>query len=148
MHFVIIIYFLGITVIRGELTTIYFSIIFFHPFTFLLLCSLSAVSNSSIFFHSFPTLSRLLLMQSPLQFQCSSPPFPPHIQASGLCQFIISHLFHMTSPCTSHQFVLRTFLRSNLHSHFIHFLLSALLIPMIILTRLLSTNLDLLLFLC
>ena len=31
----------------------------------------------------------------------------------------------MTSPCIPHQFLLKTFLHSNLHSHFIHFLLSA-----------------------
>ena len=36
---------------------------------------------------------------------------------------------HMTNTCTPHQFLLNTILHSNLHSHFIHFLLSALLTP-------------------
>ena len=45
----------------------------------------------------------------------------------------------MTSLCTPHQFLLRTFFHSNqspLSFHFIHFLLVALLTPTIILTRL------------
>ena len=48
--------FSGITVVRGELTMISFSIVFFLPLTFLFLCSLSAVSNSFYlyFFIIFP----------------------------------------------------------------------------------------------
>ena len=116
-----------------------FSIIFFIPITFLLLRSLSAASNSFylffFFLHSYPTLSRSLSMQSPSQFRSSSPPFPLHfLGICSLCQFFICHFLHMTSPCTPHQFILRTFLHSNLHSHFIHFLLSALLIHTILTT--------------
>ena len=132
MHF-----FLGIAIDRGELTMIYFSVVFFLHLTFLLLRSLSAVSNSFYlsFLHSSPTLSRSLSMQSPSQFRSSSPPFPFHFL--GICSLPVFHLpfFYMTSPCAPHQFRLRTFLHSNLHSQFIHVLSSALLTPTVILTR-------------
>ena len=101
------------------------SIVFFLPLIFLLLRSLSAVPNSFYFFvsHSSPTLSRSLLMQPPSQFRSSSPLFPLHyLGICSLCQFFISQLFYMTSSCALHQFLLRTFLHSNLHSHLIHFL--------------------------
>ena len=74
-------------------------------------------------------------MQCPSHLQSSSsPPFPINFLCiCSLCQVFISSFFHMISLCTPHQFILRTFLHSNLHSHFIHFLLSA---PMIILISL------------
>ena len=112
-----------------------FTIVYFLPLACLILCSLSAVSNSFYlpFLHSSPTLSRSLSMQSPSKFQSSSPPFPLHfLGICSLCQFFICHFFYMTSPCSAHQFLLRTFLHPNLHSHFIHFLLSALLSPTIL----------------
>ena len=92
------------------------------------------------------TLSRSLLMQ----FRCSSPPFLLHfLGICSICPFFVSHVFYMTSLCTPRQFLLRPFLHSNLHSHLIHFLLSALLIPTIITNMQFFANLDLLLlFLC
>ena len=130
-----------------------FSIVSFLPLTFLLLRYLSAVDLQfllSIFLlHSSPTLSRSLSRQPPSQFRSSSLPFPLHfLGICSLCQFCICHFFYMTSPCAPHQFLLRTFFPSNIHSYFIHFLLSGLLTPMIILARLFFANLDLLLYLC
>ena len=61
--------------------------------------------------HGRTGLSEHALMQSPSQFRGSSPPF--HFHFPGICplsQFIISHFFHMTSLCTPHQFLFRTFL--------------------------------------
>ena len=59
-----------------------------------------------------------------------SPQFPLHfLDIWSLCQFFISHSFHTTSPCqpSCHQFTLKTFLHSNLHSQFTHsFLVSSL----------------------
>ena len=72
-----------------------------------------------------------------------SPPLSRHLLS--LPVFSSALYFYMTSPCTPNQFLLRTSFHSNLHSHFIHFLLSALLTPKIILTRLFFANLDLLL---
>ena len=72
-----------------------------------------------------PTLSRLLLMQSAIAisvFLASiSPPLSGH-RSALLASFLSPIFFQMTSPCTSHQFLLRIFLHSKLHSHFIHFL--------------------------
>ena len=41
--------------------------------------------------------------------------------ACDLCEFVISHSFHVTSPSqpTPHQFLLKTFLHSNLHCQFV-----------------------------
>ena len=108
---------------------IYFAIVFFLPLTFLLLRFLSAVSNSSTnhIFHSFPALSRLLLMQSPIAISVVIAFISPStFWASALFASFLSPNFHMTSPCTHHQFLLRTVLHSNLHSHLIHFLISCL----------------------
>ena len=111
-----------------------FSIVFFHPLNFLSLRSMSTVSNSFYlsFFHSSPSLSRSLIMQSPSQFRSS---FHSTFWASALFASFSSPIyFHMTNPCTAHQLLLRTFLHSHFHSHFIKFLLSALLTPTIILS--------------
>ena len=112
--------------------------------------SLTTFSASSLqfllsFFCIFPTLSSSLSMQSPSQFRSSSPPFPLHfLGICSLCQFCNWHFFYITSPCTPHRFHLKTFLQSQ----FIYFLLSALLTPTVILTRLFFANLDLLLYAC
>ena len=104
-------YFLGITVVSGELTMISFSIVFFLPLAFLLLCSLSAVSSSFYnFIHSSPTLSKSFLMQYSSQFRSSSSrPFPFTFWASALFASLSSPIFSTW-----------------------HFLLSALLTPIII----------------
>ena len=78
---------LFIPVVRGEVGRGYCHLFFL--LTFLLLCSLSPVSNSY-----------LLLL------------------------FFISPSFHGTFQPTPHQFLLKTFLHSNLHSQFIHFSLT------------------------
>ena len=121
-----------------------FSIFFFLPLTFsyYVLSQPSPISFLYSFLQSSPALSRSVLMQSPIAmsvFLVSMPTF----WASALCQFFISHFIYMTNLCTPHQLFLRTFLHSNLHSHFIHFLLSALLTPTIITSRSFFANLDL-----
>ena len=110
---------------------------FFRLLTFCLLRSLSAFSNS--FYLSFFSLLPLFLghlMQSPIAiliFLTSiSPPFSGHL----LSAIFSSSIFLHDQPLYSSPIYLRTFLHSNLHSHFIHFLLSALLTPTIILTKL------------
>ena len=128
-----------------------FSNVLFLPLTFCLQRSLSAVSNSFYlsFFRSSPTLSRSLLMQSPIPisvFLASiSPPLYGH---SSLPVFYLPYFAH-DQPMQPSPIFLRTFLHSNFHSHFINFLLSPLLTPTIILTRLFFANLDFfVLFLC
>ena len=111
-----------------------FSIVFFLPLTFYLLLSQSAVSNSSIYiFNSVLTLSRSLLMQSPSQLWCSSPPFP--LLFPGFCSLPVYLLpcFHLISPCTHHQLLLR--ISFNLASTLISsiLVLSAFLTPTIFL---------------
>ena len=95
-------------------------------------------------FHFSPTLSMSLLMQSPIAISVFlafiSPPLSVHLlSASFYLPF-----FYMTRSCrpTPHQFLLRTLLHSNLHSHFIIFLLLALSTPTIILTRLFFIKID------
>ena len=97
----------------------------FLPLTFLLLRSLSALSDSFYL--------KKFYVTSPIAISVfSSPPFPHHyLGICSLCQFFVSHLFS-----SAHQFLLRAFLHSNLHSHFINILSSALLTLTIILTRL------------
>ena len=54
------------------------------------------------------------------------------LQHSGhLLSLPVFHLpfSHMTSPYTAHQFLLKTFLHSNLHSYLIHFSYQQLLLP-------------------
>ena len=67
-----------------------------------------------------------------------SPPLFGHL-LSFFCQFFMCDSFHMTIPCqpNPHQFLLTTFRNSKLHSQFI-LLLSSLLTPTILLTRLFS----------
>ena len=114
--------FLGITIIRDELTMFPFSIVFFLPLNFLLIGSLSAVSNSFYNLpHSSPTISRSLLMHYPIKisvFPASiSSPLSGHLLSLSV---LLSPIFsQMTSPCTPHQFLLKTFLHSNLHFQFI-----------------------------
>ena len=149
MHFVVNIFLASLLSGVIELTMISFSIVFLLPLTFFLLRSVSTESNSfylSFLFHSSPTLSMSLLMQSPSQFRSSLPPFPLYfLDICSLCQSFLCHSVYRTSSCTRHQFLLRT--HSNLHCQFIIFFLSALLTPMIILSRLLFANLEVLLFL-
>ena len=129
-----------------------FSVVFFLALFFLLLRSLSAVSNSfylsvfPFFSHSFYATFNAIPQRN---FDLPRLHFPFSICACALFANFSSPFFYMTSPRTHHQFFSRTFLHSSHHSRFIHFLLSALLTPIIILTRLLFANLDLLLlFLC
>ena len=129
-----------------------FSVVFF-PLTFFLLCSLPAVSESFYlhFFHSSPTLSRSRLIQIHFAISVSFFASISPLLSGYLLSLPVFHLpfFDMTSSCAPNQFLLRTSLHSNLHSLFIIFLLSALLPPTIILTRLSFANMDLLLlFLC
>ena len=83
-----------------------------------------------------PMLSMCPFMQSPIAVL-----FPSTVWTSALffCQFFMCDSFHMTIPCqpNPHQFLLTTFRNSNLHSQFI-LLLSSLLTPTILLTRLFS----------
>ena len=121
MHFVVTIFLASLSIVRGELTMISFSIGFFPPLTFLLYYTLCQQSLNNSFYLSFPpppTLSKSRLMQSPSQFRFFSPSFPLHIL--GICSLPVFHLpfFYMTSPCTPHQFLLRTFLHSNHQSDF------------------------------
>ena len=150
MHFLVIIFLASL--VMGELTMISLSIVFFFLslLSYYVLCQQSPIPSICNFLILIP-LFLGHLMQSPSQFRSSSPPFPLHfLGICSLCQlvFFINHLLYMTSPCTPHQFLLGTFFHSNLHSHFIHFLVSALLTPTVIPTRLFFANLDLLLFLC
>ena len=136
--------------IQENISMISFSIVFFLPFTFLLLRSLSAVSSSFFlsFFHSYPTLSRSLLIQSLIAISVYLASIYPTLSGHLLSASFSSPNCLHDQPIYSHQFLLRTFLHTNLHPHLIHFLLSALLTPTIILTRLFFANLDLVLFLC
>ena len=132
-----------------------FSIFFISLF---LLRSLSTVSNYfslscfPFFSHFFEVTFNAILhcnlclprFQFPSTFWASESGWEFHSASFSYLQF-----FYMTSACTPHQFLLRTFLHSNLYSHFIHFLLSALLTPTIIITRSFFANQNpLLLFLC
>ena len=65
-------YFPGISAVRGELTMISFSIVFFLPLTLLfnVLCQQSPIPSIYFFYSS--TLSRSLLMQTKSQFRSSS----------------------------------------------------------------------------
>ena len=99
-------YFLGITVVRGELTMISFPIVFFLPLTFLLLRSRQQYSIPSIyhFLHSSPTLSGSLLMHR--NFGFSRLHFLSTFWTFALCQFSISRFVYMTTSRTPHQFLL------------------------------------------
>ena len=109
MNFDLTIYFLGITIVRSVEHNFLFHCLFLPLTLLLVLCQQSPVLSISIF-NSVPPLSMLLLMQSPSQFLCSSPPFPLHFTGiCSLCQRIIFHLFHMASPSAPHQFRLRIF---------------------------------------
>ena len=68
----------------------------------------------------------------------SLPPFFLRLLASDLCQFFISHSFHMTGPFqpTPHQFPLKTFLHSNLLCQFMYSSLISLLFSPTILIQL------------
>ena len=125
------------------------SFFFLSLFSYYVVCQQFPIPSIYNFFHSSPTLSRSLLMQSSITISVFlafiSTLFSGYLFA--LPVFLIPFL-HMTNSCTPYQFLLRTFLHSNLYSHFIIFLLSALLTPTMIPTRLFFTNLDLLLFLC
>ena len=85
-----------------------FSIVFFLPLTFLSLRSLPAVSSSCYLLPFSPLFSLFL---GHYLLNC--------LGICALCQFLISHSFHMTNPCTADQFLLSTFFHSKLHSHFI-----------------------------
>ena len=62
--------------------------------------SLTTFSVSSVQF-------LLFIFQTSPQIRSSSPLFPMHfLGICSLCQFSISHSFHMTSPCTPHQLLL------------------------------------------
>ena len=139
LHFVVIIFSASLSS-GASWSWFPFPLSFFLPLTFLLLRSLSAVSSSFYlsFLHSSASLSRSLAMQSPSPFRSSSPRFPLNFLGIGsLCQCFICHFSTWPAhACAPHQFLLRNFLHTNLHSHFIHFLLSALLTPTIILTML------------
>ena len=98
-----------------------FSIVFFFLSLFsYYLCSLPAVSKSFIYisiyiyiYFFFPTLSRVLLVQSLSQFRCSSPPFPLHFPGTcSLCQFISSHF----STWPAHVLLINFFLELSLTS--------------------------------
>ena len=111
---------------------------FLSFFSYNLLCQQSPIPSICHFFHSSPSLSRSLLMQCPSQVRSSSsPPFPFHFQG----KFFISHFF--PHVLLTNFFLELSFTSTNLHSHFIHFLLPALWTPMINLTRLFFANLNL-----
>ena len=119
------------------------SFFFLSPFSYCVLFQQSPVLSIYIFFsHSSPTLFMSLLTQSPHRnFGLPCLHFPSNFWAPALFASLSSpNFFHMTNPCTPHQFLLSTFLHSIPYSHLIHFLLSALLAPMIILTRLFFRN--------
>ena len=92
---------------------------------------------SNIFLHFSPTHSRSLLMQPPIAISVFLPASISSLISGYLVSLpvFVSH-FYMANSYTPDQFLLRTFLYSNIHSHFITFFLSALLTLTIILTRL------------
>ena len=85
---------------------------------------LSAVSNFFnlllLFIQSSPTLFRALLVQSPIAISVTLASISPPL--SGLSSFIF--ISHSTSTY-SRQFLLKTFLHSSLHSHFINYSLTS-----------------------
>ena len=89
------------SLVRGELTMISFSIVcfFLSLFSYYVLCQQSPIPSVYLFFpRSSPTLSRSLLIQSPLQFWSSSPPFSLHfLGICSLCQFFIFDIFWRAS---------------------------------------------------
>ena len=115
-------YFLGIAVVRGELNMISCFIISFLPLTFFVLCSVSGFLLSII-----ACIFSMSITSNAI----------PH-RNLGLPRLQFASTFWASA-------LFLKLLHSNLHSHFIHFLLSALLTPTIILTMLFFANLDLLL---
>ena len=108
------------------------SIVFFLRLTLLSLRSRSAVSNSLYLVLPFCVILPLFvgLYLCPIAIAIFLASFPIHfLGIHSLCQFSISHSFHMTGPCqlTPRQGLLNTVLQFDLHSHFIHLLLSTLL---------------------
>ena len=66
--------------------------------------SLIPSSWCSFFSILLPFCLDLLWCNPTSQFRFSSPPFPIHsLGICSLCQFFISHSFHMTSPCQTSQ---------------------------------------------
>ena len=125
MHFIL--QFFGITVVSGEY-------LLDHDFLFHCLFSSSHFSlttfcvSSLQFFLAFVYIFFYIILPLFLcHFQCNPRRnfglprlhFPSTFWASAC--FSSASFFYMTSPCTPHQFLLRTFLHSNFHSHFILF---------------------------
>ena len=75
----------------------------------------------AVVLHSPPTLSRSLFTQS--SHHILDLPLLIFASTFFICsfwQFFISYSFHISDPFQPHQFLLKTFLHSNLHSQFIH----------------------------
>ena len=76
-----------------------------------------------LFFLTTSSVSSLQFLLSVALFLHSSSPSQFRFSFLGicsLCQFFISHSYHMTSPSTPQQFLLNSILHSILHSYAIH----------------------------
>ena len=124
---------LVVPVIRDEVGHGYCHLFFafsflFSPFSHCVLYQQSPTPifhcYSTFFSYSFQISLKAVL---PSHSQTSSPPFSLHfLGICSFCKFFISHFPTCPFQPTPHQFILNTFLHSNLHSQFFHFFLSAL----------------------
>ena len=115
----------GGAVVGGEDGHGYYRIFSSFLSYFSLTTSLSTASSSFyllllLVLYSQPKFSRSLLTQS--SHRNLGFPLSGHLIFVPVCQFFTSHSFHMTGPFqpTAHQFVLKPFHHSILHSQFTH----------------------------